>query len=80
MQAIEVEATVSEDHCIHVQLPDDWVSKKVKVVILQKDEETKSTPRKEPRQFGQFPGEIEISDDFDQPLPDQFWLGGKPCL
>ena len=38
MQAIEVEATVSEDHCIHVQLPDDWVSKRVRVVVLQEDD------------------------------------------
>ena len=25
------------------------------------------------------PGAIEASDDFDSPLPDEFWLG-KPCI
>ena len=27
------------------------------------------------RVFGQYRGKIHISDDFDAPLPDEFWLG-----
>ncbi|MEM8504843.1 MAG: hypothetical protein AAF716_17015 [Cyanobacteria bacterium P01_D01_bin.1] len=27
------------------------------------------------RQFGQFRGQIQIADDFDAALPDEFWLG-----
>jgi antitoxin (DNA-binding transcriptional repressor) of toxin-antitoxin stability system len=28
------------------------------------------------RKAGLHPGSIEISEDFDEPLPDEFWLGG----
>lgn len=27
------------------------------------------------RKLGLHPGAIETSDDFDEPLPDEFWLG-----
>ncbi len=30
------------------------------------------------RVFGQHKGQIWMSDDFDDPLPDEFWLGGNP--
>jgi antitoxin (DNA-binding transcriptional repressor) of toxin-antitoxin stability system len=39
---------------------------KIKLVLLPE------LPKK--RQFGQFRGQIEIADDFDEPLPDSFWL------
>ena len=29
------------------------------------------------RTFGQYRGEIWIADDFDDPLPDEFWLGDE---
>ncbi len=28
-----------------------------------------------PRRFGQYQGQIQIADDFDEPLADGFWLG-----
>lgn len=34
--------------------------------------------RKGGRVFGQCKGEVWTSDDFDDPLPDDFWLGGNP--
>ena len=27
------------------------------------------------REFGQFRGRVHMSEDFDEPLPDDFWLG-----
>jgi hypothetical protein len=30
---------------------------------------------KQQRVFGQYQGRIRISEDFDEPLPDAFWLG-----
>jgi hypothetical protein len=30
---------------------------------------------KHPRVFGQYQGRISMSEDFDAPLPDSFWLG-----
>lgn len=78
MQAIEVEATVSEDHCVHVQVPDDWVSKRVRVVILQDDEELKSAQKREPIKLGLFRGQIEMDENFDDELSDEFWSSGNP--
>ena len=30
------------------------------------------------RTFGQARGRVHISEDFDEPLPDDFWLGRDP--
>lgn len=30
---------------------------------------------KQPRMLGLHPGAIQIGRDFDEPLPDEFWLG-----
>ena len=30
-----------------------------------------------PRRFGLHPGEVWMSDDFNAPLPDSFWLNDK---
>ena len=32
----------------------------------------------EEREFGQFRGRVHVSEDFDEPLPDDFWLGRNP--
>lgn len=41
-------------------------------IVAYRDE----TPRKlERRSFGQFRGEIEIADSFDDPLPESWWAG-----
>ncbi len=32
-------------------------------------------PAKQQRLFGQYLGRIRMSEDFDEPLPDSFWLG-----
>ena len=39
----------------------------------QKPAET--LPGKQQRVFGQYQGRISMSEDFDEPLPDTFWLG-----
>ena len=46
--------------------------------ILLKDIDTRKTESAEipvKRTFGEFIGKIEMSDDFNAPLPDEFWLG-----
>lgn len=35
----------------------------------------KNNKTKTPRVFGQHKGAVWVSDDFDTPLPDEFWLG-----
>lgn len=46
--------------------------------VLLKDINTRKTKLKgisQERTFGEYIGKIEMSDDFDAPLPDEFWLG-----
>jgi len=50
-------------------------------VVIQKDEEPLAeivginVPKKGKRVAGLNRGKIRMSDDFDAPLPDEFWLG-----
>ena len=74
MQAIEMYAQVSDQKEIHLKLPDDIFQKQVKVIVLY-DEKQQDEFKKKKRIFGQYKGRIHISEDFDAPLPDSFWLG-----
>ncbi len=80
MQAIELETEIDENHEIHLKLPDDVQAGKAKVVVMYESPATTDKPDvgKSVRTFGQFPGAITMSDDFDAELPDEFWLGGNP--
>jgi len=73
MQAIELYAQVTENREIHLKLPDDAIHGKVKVIVMYESNAPEATIKK--RQFGQFKGKVEISDDFDAALPDSFWTG-----
>ena len=52
------------------------------VVITHDDQpKAKLVPLVKPPQkrvFGQHRGQVWMSPDFDDPLPDVFWLGGSP--
>jgi hypothetical protein len=86
MQAIELETEVDENHEIHLKLPADVRVRKARVVVLYEESDTANSQNaptqplavRSPRAFGQFRGQVWISDDFDTPLPDDFWLGGNP--
>ena len=71
MQAIELQTNIDENHQIHLQLPEDYPPQAVKVIVLL---ETISPASMNKRQFGRFKGKIHMADDFDVPLPDEFWL------
>ena len=75
MQAIELEAEVSNKHEITLKLPENISAGMVKVIVMF-EEEPRSVKKR--RTFGQFKGKIKINDDFDDALPDSFWTGGKP--
>jgi hypothetical protein len=47
----------------------------VYITHLQRNSDTKINKNKKPRVFGQHRGLITMSDDFDETLPDSFWLG-----
>jgi hypothetical protein len=81
MQAIELETDIDENNEIHIKLPADVQAREAKVVVLYEQPaaqapEQQSEPK--PIQLGLFPGAVWMSDDFDDPLPDNFWLGGDP--
>jgi prevent-host-death family protein len=52
-------------------------------IVIAKDERplAKLVPFDEvtsEREFGQFRGRFHVGEDFDEPLPDDFWLGRRP--
>lgn len=74
MQAIELEATITESHEIHLQLPDNINASRAKVIVIY--DET-ATPVTKKRVFGQYRDKITIAETFDDELPMSFWLGDK---
>ncbi len=74
MQAIELSAEIDHNQQIHLQLPKNINAHKAKVIVMF--EET-AQPLK-PVTLGLFKGKIHLSDDFNEPLPDSFWLEGQP--
>ena len=73
MIALELPAEINEHNQIHLQLPEKIAPQPAKVIILYEEK----PPIKKPMQLGMFAGKIHMSDDFDAPLPDSFWLEGK---
>jgi hypothetical protein len=43
--------------------------------IVTKQKPAEAVLSKQARVFGQYQGRISMSEDFDEPLPDSFWLG-----
>jgi hypothetical protein len=86
MQAIEIETEIDENHEIRLKLPEAIRARKARVVVLYeetdsatvRDISTQHDAAKQSREFGQFRSQIWMSDDFDAPLPADFWLGGHP--
>lgn len=72
MQTIELSAEIDKNRQIHLQLPNSVNARKAKVIVIYENEPLSD---KSPRTFGLHKGMIEMSDDFDDPLPDNFWLG-----
>lgn len=74
MQAIEMRAEVTKGREIRLKLPHHIQHGTVKVIVLY-EETAKHDPVPTKRQFGQFKGQVQISEDFDDALPDAFWSG-----
>lgn len=52
-------------------------------VVIEDDEQTQvklvTLPRtRKPRVLGLHEGLVEMGENFNDPLPDSFWLGGQP--
>jgi hypothetical protein len=74
MQAIEFSAEIDQNRQIHVQLPQTVNAHKARVIVMYEDELPSQASS---LKLGLFKGKIKISEDFDEPLPDCFWLEGK---
>ncbi len=73
MQAIELAAEIDHNQQIHLQLPKSINAHKAKVIVMYEEIEQ---PLK-PLILGLFKGKIQLSDDFNEPLPDSFWSSGQ---
>lgn len=75
MQAIELEATITDSHEIHLQLPDYISASRAKVIVMYDTESVTCINKK--RVFGQYRDKITIADRFDDELPMSFWVGDE---
>ncbi|WP_295884467.1 hypothetical protein [uncultured Thiohalocapsa sp.] len=82
MQAIELELDIDESREIQLKLPHHVSPGKARVLVFceQPDAhaDAEQTAARRRLKFGQFPGAATMSPDFDDPLPDEFWLSGDP--
>lgn len=76
IHTVELPAKIDKNHKIHlhVQLPESITAKEAKVIVIY--EEKKTQPSKKIK-YDLFKGKIKMSPDFNDPLPDNFWLEGK---
>jgi hypothetical protein len=72
MEAIEIEAEVDENNEIHIKVPEGHAHEHARVRVVFEKEKQRAGPRR--RVFGQFRGKARMRDDFNEPLPDSFWL------
>lgn len=73
MHAIEFPVEIDRNQQIHLQLPKTIHAHKARVIVMY---EEITSPLK-PLKLGLFEGQIKMSDDFNEPLPDSFWSEGK---
>ncbi len=73
MHAIEFPVEIDHNQQIHLQLPQTVHAQKARVIVMY---EEIAHPLKAIK-LGLFQGQIKMSDDFNEPLPDSFWLEGK---
>jgi hypothetical protein len=75
MHAIEFPVEIDHNQQVHLQLLHTHTvhAHKAKVIVMY---EEIAQPLK-PVVLGLFKGKIKVSDDFNEPLPDSFWLEGK---
>lgn len=85
MKAIKLDAVIDDRHELHLKLPEGVKVGPAEVIVMFEDDSeapgnSQNLPALEAatrglRQFSQFKGLIQMADDFNEPLPDTFWLG-----
>ena len=74
METIKQRIIVPTNHKVRLELtvPESIAPGEAEVLVVFSAKE-KGQPRE--RQLGVLKGKVWMSDDFDEPLPDAFWLG-----
>lgn len=73
MFAHRIETKVAQNGMLNLQgLP--FSEGEIIEVIILRQENTKQV-KNEQRTVGEYSGKIRMSEDFAEPLPDEFWLG-----
>jgi len=73
MHALEFPVEIDFNQQIHLQLPKTIHAHKARVIVMYEE----IAPPSKPLKLGLFKGLIKMSDDFNEPLPESFWLEGK---
>ncbi len=77
MEAIKQEINIPENRHMRLELdvPPSVPSGKAEIIFIIQSKKVMGKPYN--RVLGSLKGKVKVSDDFDDPLPDSFWLGGK---
>ena len=77
MEAIKQEINIPENHHLKLDLniPDSFPPGKAEIFFIIQSK--KDTLKSSKRILGSMRGKVKMSDDFNDPLPDNFWVGGK---
>jgi len=75
MESFQFASQVSREGILNLQLPSTFANQEVDIVLVINAKRTAKWETTQERPIGQYAGKMKMSDDFDAPLPDEFWLG-----
>ena len=71
---LQLTSHIGQDGMLKIPLPMELRNCEIEAVLVV---QPRAPAKKSKCIFGAFRGQIIISDDFSEPLPDSFWLGEK---
>ncbi|OQX18624.1 MAG: hypothetical protein BWK80_37890 [Desulfobacteraceae bacterium IS3] len=75
MQSFQFTSQINREGILTLQLPSDLANQEVDIMLVV---HFKPQPTQPERPIGQYAGKMRMSEDFSEPLPDEFWLGEMP--
>ena len=75
MQSFQFTSQINQEGIVKLQLPAAYANQKVEIVLVVHFEPQHIQFE---RPIGQYTGKMRMSEDFSEPLPDEFWLGEMP--
>jgi hypothetical protein len=73
MQSFQISSHINQQGLLQIQLPENLANQDVDIVLVVQQKKTRLIASKRP--VGQYQGKMKMSDDFCEPLADNFWLG-----